>query len=127
VPSSKRPRLAPTNDWAQLQFRFAWAEQVSYELVRPVVLFGLTPAERARQTGISASTIARKTDRFDVYGIAGFLSTEEPPQHLPPELRQYIVELKAEYTALRPYEIAAICYVRFGRRPSPHTVVMDVN
>jgi hypothetical protein len=127
VPSSKRPRLAPTDDWAQLQFRFAWAEQVSYELVRPVVLFGLTPAERARQTGISASTIARKTDRFDVYGIAGFLSTEEPPQHLPPELRQYIVELKAEYTALRPYEIAAICYVRFGRRPSPHTVVMDVN
>jgi len=47
VPSSKRPWLAPTDDWAQLQFRFAWAEQASYELVRPVVLFGLTPAERA--------------------------------------------------------------------------------
>ena len=126
MPSSKRPRLVPTDDWAQLQFRFAWAEQASYELVRPVVLFGLTPAERARQTGVSASTVARKADRFDAYGIAGFLSTEEPPQSLPPELRQFIVELKAEHAALRPYEIAVICYVRFGRRPSPHTVARIV-
>jgi hypothetical protein len=118
VSSSKRPRLAPTDDWAQLQFRFAWAEQASYELVRPVVLFGLTPAERARQTGVSASTVARKADRFDAYGIATFLSTEEPPQSLPPELRQFIVELKAEYAALRPYEIALSARSASGDGPA---------
>jgi transposase len=50
----------------------------------------------------------------------------QPPQSLPPELWQFIVELKAEYAALRPYEISAICYVRFGRRPSPHTVARIV-
>ena len=38
---------------------------------RPVVLFGFTAAERAQQTGISASTIARKANRFDTLGLPG--------------------------------------------------------
>jgi hypothetical protein len=78
------------------------------------------------RSSCSASTVARRADRFDAYGIAGFLTSEEPPHSLPLELRQAIVELQAEYAALRPYEIAAICYVRFGRRPSPHTVARIV-
>jgi hypothetical protein len=44
-------------------------------------------------------------------------------QHrLPDEIRQAIIQLKAEYAPLSPHEIAAICSARFGRRPSPHTV-----
>ena len=46
----------------------------------------------------------------------------DPGQRLPPELRQLIVDLKAEHPAFRPHEIARICYVRFGRKPSDHTV-----
>ena len=41
---------------------------------------------------------------------------------MPAVLRHAIVELKAEYPGFRPNELARICYVRFGRRPSPHTV-----
>src|SRR5262249_22134203 len=41
---------------------------------------------------------------------------------LPPPIRQAIVDLREEYRAFTPREIATICYVRFGRRPSPHTV-----
>jgi transposase len=37
-------------------------------------------------------------------------------------MRQLIVNLQAEHPAFRPHEIATICYVRFGRRPSHHTV-----
>src|SRR5215210_3109648 len=84
MPYRKRPRIDPTEDWSQLRLRLAWPEQVGYELIRPVVLFGLSPGERAKQTGIA--------------------------------------ELKTEYAAFRPHELARICYARFGRRPSPHTV-----
>jgi transposase len=37
-------------------------------------------------------------------------------------MRQFIVDLQAEHPAFRPNEIATICDLHFGRRPSPHTV-----
>src|SRR3712207_4152442 len=41
---------------------------------------------------------------------------------LPPSIRRLIVDLKAEHPRLSLGEIANICYVGFGRRPSKHTV-----
>jgi putative transposase len=41
---------------------------------------------------------------------------------LPPEMRQLIVDLKAEHPDFRPHEIATICFLRFERRPSDHMV-----
>ncbi len=61
--SRKRALLAPTDDWQQLQFQLDWPEQTRYELIRPVVVFGTTPVERAQQTGLSARTIYRKVGR----------------------------------------------------------------
>lgn len=52
--SHKRALLAPTDDWEQFQFHLDWAEQTRYELIRPVVVFGAAPVERAEQTGVSA-------------------------------------------------------------------------
>jgi putative transposase len=63
--SRKRALLEPTDDWHQLQFQLDWLEQTRYELIRPVVVFGAPPVERAQQTGVSASTIYRKVSRFD--------------------------------------------------------------
>lgn len=37
-------------------------------------------------------------------------------------MRQIIVDLKAEYAALSLHELATICFVRFNRKPSPHTI-----
>jgi transposase len=37
-------------------------------------------------------------------------------------MRQLIVDLKAEHKSFRPHEIATICFLRFERRPSDHTV-----
>lgn len=31
-------------------------------------------------------------------------------------------DLAAEHSPFRPHELATICHVRYGRRPSPHTV-----
>jgi hypothetical protein len=51
MPVVKRPPREPTDDWQQLQLLAPFPEQRAYELLRPVVLFGRPPAERADETG----------------------------------------------------------------------------
>jgi hypothetical protein len=126
----RRTRIAPTEDWTQLQLQFQFREQLAYELIRPIVLFGRSPAERAQQTGKPERTIRRKADRFDRFGMAslfgatrfGLTERATPRPSLPPPIRQAIVDLREEYHDFTFREIATICYVRFGRRPSPHTI-----
>src|SRR5947209_17081303 len=127
MPGPKRPRVAPTDTWEQLHLLTHWPEQLLYELIRPVVLFGCSPAERATETGRVARTIHRKADRFDAYGMTSlFADFREPKQtdrrSIPPHLRQLLVDRKTEYPAVTPHELATLCYVASGRRPSSHTV-----
>jgi hypothetical protein len=75
----------------------------AYELVRPIVLFGQLPRERAHETGVSERTLQRKVARFAAAGM-----------------RKAIVELKVKYPPLSLREIAAICQERFARSVSHH-------
>lgn len=127
MPRRSRPRIEPTDDWEQLQLLTAWPEQRVYELIPPVVLFGSTPAERALQTKTPERTLRRKAHAFETYGMVSLFAdfrapSQEDKRSLPPHLRQIIVDLKHQHPAFRPGEIAQICYVASGRRPSPHTV-----
>ena len=127
MPGPKRQRVAPTDDWQQLQLRLLWPEQIAYELIRPVVLFGHSSAARAHETGTAARTLHRKADRFDSYGMASLFATFHLPtqtdrRSLPPDLRRLIVDRKTEHPAFTPHELATLCYVASGRRPSSHTV-----
>lgn len=127
VPARQRQPIEPTDDWQQLQLLTQFPEQLGYELLRPVVLFGLSPAERARHAQRAPSapqrTLYRRAARFEAEGMVSlFVATREQRRRLPEEMRQAIVTLKAEYPPFRPHELASICEVRFGRRPSPHTV-----
>src|SRR5215213_10955229 len=122
--SRTRIPFEPTDDWQQLQLQLNWTEQTRYELIRPVVVFGAPPVERSKQTGVSARTIYRKVSRFDELGMQSLFEAEpvEDKRQLPAFIRQAIVQLKAEYPAFRPNELATICEVRFERRPSSHTI-----
>lgn len=40
---SKRRRIPPTDDWQQLSLLVDFPEQLTYEVLRPVVLFGYSP------------------------------------------------------------------------------------
>jgi hypothetical protein len=129
MPAPKRQPVVPTDDWQQLQLYIDWPEQLAYELIRPLVLFGRPPAARAKETGTAARTIRRKADRFDAAGMASLFpgQWESDPEttdrrEIPLTLRQLIVDLKAEHPAFRANELATICYVASGRRPSSHTV-----
>ncbi|MDP9224006.1 MAG: helix-turn-helix domain-containing protein [Actinomycetota bacterium] len=124
MPRRQRSRLARTDEWTQLRLLVTEPAQETYELIRPVVLFGCSAVQRAQETGVAARTIARKALDFATSGMASLFPAPPSlsPRALPDEIRQAIRTLKAEHPAFRPNELATICFVRFGRRPSFHTV-----
>ena len=120
----KRQRMEPTEQWEQLELHFTSPQQRQYELIRPVVLFGEPATERARATNTPQRTVARHAQQFLAHGMASLFATPPPAStpRLPPALREAVVALHAEHRALHFREIATICYVRFGRRPSVKTI-----
>jgi putative transposase len=119
----RRRRVEPTDDWEQLELLCKWPEQVRYEEIRPLVLFGSPVGERAERTGASERTLYRRVDRFEVEGMESLFGADAGRRRrLPPAMRRLVVDLKAEYPRFSLNEIAKICYVRFGRTPSRHTV-----
>lgn len=120
----RRVRVEPTEEWGQLELLLRWHEQREYELIRPLVVFGGSVAERARDTGAASErTLRRNADHFDEYGMPSLFNSEPAKyQRLPLAMRRLIVDRKAEYPAFSLGELARICYVAFGRRPSKHTV-----
>jgi hypothetical protein len=129
VPKLRYPRREPTQDWQQQRPLLTDPAQITYEIIRPVLLFGTNPKERAAETGLSARTIYYRANLFDQAGMASLLPPTLPPpvpkldkRTLPPPMRQALVDLKAEYPALKIHELATICYVQFGRRPGAQTI-----
>jgi putative transposase len=118
-----------SHDWEDIRPLLKDSAQITYEVIRPLLLFGVSPKERSEETGISKSSIYYKANLFDQAGMASLLPPAPPPalpkqdkRTLPPPIRQAIVDAHAEYPALSLHEIASICYVQFGRKPSPHTI-----
>ena len=119
MPKRRYERREPTNEWQQIRPLLKDTVQITYEVVRPVVLWGQTPKERGAETGVSPRTIYYRANLFDQAGMAALLATEPPPpvpkqdkRTLPPDIRQEIVDLHAQYPAFRPHEIATICFVK---------------
>lgn len=127
MPAPKRPHREPVHDWEQLRLLVTSPAQEAYEVLRPIVLFGATPAERARQTGVPERTLRRRADRFDTLGMVSLFDAPVPPsaadrRALPADIRQAIADLKAEYPSLGLRELATICEHRFHRPVGHHTV-----
>jgi len=126
MPARKRVRIDPTDDWGQLRLRVGFPEQETYELLRPIVLFGQTAAERAQATGVAERTLDRKAVRFDAEGMASIFATAaraaDDRRRLPADLRRRILDLKAQSPPFRPHEIAAICRRSDDCRVSHKTV-----
>jgi transposase InsO family protein len=129
MPRHRYERGEPTHDWQELRPVLKDSTQVTYEIIRPVILGWETPKQRAQETGMPQRTIYYKSSLFGQAGMASLLPPEPPPavpkldkRSLPPPMRQAIVDLKAEYPAFTLHEIATICYAQFGRRPSAHTI-----
>ena len=123
--SAKRrmERIEPTHEWQELLPLFTWPEQVEYERIRQPVLFGSSVAERAEQTGVSERTLRRRMESFEAEGMQGLFAAQKAKRRrLPPSIRRFIVDLKAEYAPFNLNEIANIVGVCFGRKPDVRSV-----
>lgn len=78
-----RQRIPPTDEWQQLTLLLDTDSQHSYEVIRPVVVFGEPVPARASATRVPARTIYRTVARFEAAGLAGL----EPPAKLERRLR----------------------------------------
>lgn len=123
---SKRQRIQPTHEWAQIQLLVPddFPEQLIYEEIRYPLLFGQPVSERAREIGTSRRIMHRQIDRFEQEGMLSLFASPKVEKHqqLLEEIRKEILMLKAEHPAFRTNEIATICYAQFSRRPSPRTI-----
>jgi putative transposase len=129
MPKQRYERREPTHEWSQIRPLLKDPVQIHYEILRPIVLFGVSPKERSAETGVSKTTLYAKANLFDQAGMASLLPPTPPPEipkqdkrTLPPPMHQAIVDAHAEYPGLSLHEIARICYVQFNRRPSHHTI-----
>ena len=93
-----------------------------------ILLFGETAGERAKETGAAPRTLSRKANEFEQYGMQSLFSSgeqggeRETSKTLPEYIRQLIVDLHSEHPTMAWREIAEICYIRYGRKPSHHSV-----
>ena len=86
MPAGLRPRRDPTDDWNQLRLLVSSPEQETYELLRPIVLFGQPVPDRARETGVPERTLRRQVARFDAFGMRSLfdaLPATTPPTRPP--------------------------------------------
>ena len=120
----RRSRVEPTDEWEQLALLCRWPEQLAYEEIRPLTLFGAPVAARASEIGTAERTLYRRLGRFEDEGMESLFGAgkAERRSRLPPAMRRLVVDLKAEYPGFNPNEISNAVYVRFGRRPDRKAV-----
>ena len=75
--SARGERIEPAHEWRQLESRIRSDGQRTHELIRPVALFGHSPAERTTETGVAERTRYRQVARCEQLGTASFVS---PPK-----------------------------------------------
>ena len=79
MPTRKRKRRERTHDWQEIQQYTLWPEQEVYERLRPVVLFGETAAERAKEIGTSERTLHHQAKQFEQEGMASLFRQSTSP------------------------------------------------
>jgi hypothetical protein len=94
--------VSAAEDFDQIRMQFIDPLQYTYELIRPIVLFGDTAAQRSRQTGVDRTAIGDKARRFVTDGMVGLTDgrTQSTPGEGPiyPEaIAGYILYLKQLY------------------------------
>jgi hypothetical protein len=74
----KRRRVNPTHEWEQIELLCAWDEQVEYERIRPLVLFGEPVPERSVETGTPERTLYRRIAAFRDGGMESRVRVRGP-------------------------------------------------
>ena len=65
MPKRRYGRREPTHNWQEIRPLLKDSAQISYEILRPVLLWGQTPKERGAETSMSPRTIYYRANLFD--------------------------------------------------------------
>ena len=69
MPVTEQSPRQPTDDWQQLRLLVTSSEQATYELLRPLVLFGQPVRARARETGVAEDRVASGAAGLELRGL----------------------------------------------------------
>src|SRR5499427_311952 len=120
-------RVSAQQEFAQIRQYFIDPIQHDYEVIRPMVLFAETAAERSRQTGVERTVVGDKARRFVLEGMEGLRDrrTEARGPHEPvyPEaIAGYILYVQQLYPPIHLREIERIVLRKFGYTTNHHTL-----
>ena len=113
--------MAAQEEFAHIRQHFVDPIQHDYEVIRPIVLFAETAAERSRQTGVERTVVGDKARRFVLEGMDGLRDrrTEaKGPQApgYPDAIAGYILYLKQLYPPIHLREILRIVHRKLDRK-----------
>src|SRR5262249_2087632 len=115
----RSPRVAAQEDFAHIRQHCIDPLQHDYEVIRPIVLFAETAAERSRQTGVERTVVGDKARRFVLEGRDGLRDrrTEARGAHAagyPHAVAEDILYLKPLYPPIPLRAIVRIVHPKFG-------------
>ncbi len=119
--------MSAQEEFEQIRLQLIDPLQHDYEVIRPIVLFGDTAAERSRQTGVDRTVVGEKSRRFVLEGMEGLRDRRTQARDLqepvyPEAIAGYIVYLKQLYPPIHLREIARILQRKFGHTTNHHTL-----
>ena len=119
--------MSAAEDFDQIRMQFVDPLQYAYELIRPIVLFGETAAERSRQTDVDRTVIGDKARRFVTDGMSALADGRTQPASgegpiYPEATAGYILYLKQLYPPIHLREIERILARKFGYQTNHHTL-----
>ena len=124
--------METTEDFAQMRLRFTDPIQHDYEVIRPIVLFDRSVAERSQETEMERTTVGEKARRFVTGGMFALEDQRRTragrKKHEYPEpVVSYILFLKQLYPPIHYREIVRIVERKFGYKTNHHTVKNFLN
>ena len=119
--------MSAQQEFAQIRQYFIDPIQHDYEVIRPIVLFAETAAERSRQTGVERTVVGDKARRFVLEGMEGLrdrrTEARGPQTPVYPEaIAGYILYVKQLYPPIHLREIERIVLRKFGYKTNHHTL-----
>jgi len=119
--------MAIPDTFAQLALAFTDPLQHEYEIIRPIVLFAETVAERSRQTGVERTQVGEQARRFVQHGMLGLADgragqSGRKPHVYPEPVATYLIYVKQLYPAIHHHELARIVQRKFGYTTNHSTI-----
>lgn len=119
--------MSAQEEFEHIRRQFLDPIQHDYEVIRPIVLFAETAAERSRQTGVERTVVGDKARRFVLEGMLGLTdgraeAAGRKGQSYPAAIADSIVYLKQLYPPIHLREIVRILQRKFGYKTNHHTL-----